>query len=374
MCSKQATPSPLSNALWQQTFRRKLLAWFRRKKRTLPWRLTRDPYRIWLSEIMLQQTQVVTVIPYYERFLARFPTLKLLAAADEADVLRMWEGLGYYRRARQLHAAAQHVVLEHGGTFPRTFEEIRSLPGVGRYTAGAIASIAYGLRTPILEANTVRLYSRLLAYRGDPTGGEGQKLLWDFAEEILPASNVGDMNQALMELGSLICTPRNPRCEACPVRPHCPTYMSDLQDVIPTPKKKQNFESVREAAMVVRRAGNVLLRQRPHGERWAGLWDFVRFPVLTRGGKELVEELRKKIHDQTGVLAKPGKRITTIKHGVTRFRITLECYDAAYVSGSSNEHDGAKLAWIPPEELGKYPLSVTGRKLAHMLQAADVPL
>ena len=168
---------------------------------------------------------------------------------------------------------------------------IRALPGVGRYTAGAIGSIACGIRAPILEANTVRLYSRLLAFREDTSCKEGQQLLWDFAEALLPRTNAGDVNQALMELGSLVCTPRNPRCEACPVSSLCPTFAAGLQDEIPVAKKKVRFEAVREAAIVVRRVNKVLLRQRPHGERWAGLWDFVRFPILATTGKELTTEI-----------------------------------------------------------------------------------
>ena len=369
MTQNTANADCMPDTRWRQSFRRKLITWFERHRRDLPWRRTRDPYSVWLSEIMLQQTQVTTVIPYYERFLSQFPTVRALAAADEADVLRLWEGLGYYRRARQLHAAAQKVVANHDGKFPQQFELIRALPGIGRYTAGAIASIACGIAAPILEANTVRLYSRLLAYRGDVASKQGQELLWEFAGAILPQRGAGDLNQALMELGSLVCTPRDPKCDRCPVQSLCPTFAQGLQDVIPAAKKKPVFESVREAAIVVRKANKILMRQRTMGERWAGMWDFVRFPILAQGGKELTAELRKKIHDQTGIDAQPGERITTIKHGVTRFRITLDCYDAKHVSGSAKEHDGAKLIWLTTQSLAEYPLSMTGRKLAKLLQA-----
>ena len=206
------------NAAWMAQFRRRILAWFRRNARDLPWRRTRDPYAIWVSEIMLQQTQVVTVIGYFERFLAAFPSIADLAAADEQQVLRLWEGLGYYRRARQLHAAARVIVAEHQGRFPRDPEQIRALPGIGRYTAGAIASIGWDAREPILEANTIRVFSRLLAYRGDPQKNAGQQRLWEFAAGVLPKKDTGLFNQALMELGSEICTPRGPLCDQCPVR------------------------------------------------------------------------------------------------------------------------------------------------------------
>lgn len=367
MTDLQSRTPQIPSVPWRQSFRRKLLAWFKRNRRDLPWRQSKDAYRVWLSEIMLQQTQVATVIPYYERFLARFPQVTALAAADETEVLRLWEGLGYYRRARQLHAAAKKIVVEHGGKFPRDFESIRSLPGIGRYTAGAIASIAFDLSVPILEANTVRLNSRLLAWRGDPTSVTGQRLLWEFAEAILPARHAGDLNQALMELGSLVCTPREPKCDTCPVQSLCPTFAAGLQDEIPVAKRKLKFEAVREAAIIVRRAGKVLLRQRPHGERWAGLWDFVRFPLLAQNGRELAQEIRRKVDDQVGMRVTLGPHLTTIRHGVTRFRITLDCYLADHCTGTAREHDGTKLLWLAPHNLAEYPLSTTGRKIARLL-------
>ena len=195
MTSASQLPMPtrrsLPDAAWMAQFRRRILAWFRGNARDLPWRRTRDPYAIWVSEIMLQQTQVVTVIGYFERFLAAFPTIADLAAADEQQVLRLWEGLGYYRRARQLHAAARVIVAEHQGRFPREPQQIRALPGIGRYTAGAIASIGWDAREPILEANTIRVFSRLLAYRGDPQKNAGQQLLWEFAAGCCPRGTPG---------------------------------------------------------------------------------------------------------------------------------------------------------------------------------------
>ena len=212
----------LPDSAWLRSFRRRLLAWFDQNARVLPWRRSRDPYAVWLSEIMLQQTQVATVIGYFDRFLARFPTIEALARADEHEVLRLWEGLGYYRRARQLHRAARIIVAEHGGRFPRDPSIVRRLPGIGRYTAGAILSIAFDAREPILEANTLRLLSRLLCYDGDPRSPDGQRLLWAMAEALLPRRGSGRLNQALMELGSEVCTARSPRCEQCPVAPAVP--------------------------------------------------------------------------------------------------------------------------------------------------------
>jgi len=272
-------PACWRRAAWRSGFRRRLLGWFARNKRDLPWRRTKDPYAVWLSEIMLQQTQAPTVVRYFERFLTVFPTLEALAQAQQAEVLRLWEGLGYYRRAVQLHEAARKIVRDFGGHFPQTPEELLQLPGIGRYTAGAILSIAFDQRHPILEANTTRLWARLLAYP-EPTGtAAAQRLFWQMAEWILPRRQVGQFNQALMELGSTVCLPRRPRCADCPVSRFCLAYQQGLQETIPRQRAKPAVELCHEAAVIVRRNDRVLLRRIPEGQRWAGLWDFPRFPL-----------------------------------------------------------------------------------------------
>lgn len=360
-------PVPLPDAGWHQAFRRRLRAWYADHARDLPWRRNRDPYAIWISEIMLQQTQVATVRPYFERFVRRFPTIAALAAAEEQEVLRHWEGLGYYRRARQLHAAAQRLVGEHDGVFPRDPEMVRRLPGIGRYTAGAILSIAFDAREPILEANTLRLFSRLLAYRGQPMAREGQRLLWAMAEAVLPQRHVGAFNQALMELGSMVCLVRGPLCEQCPVAALCRAQAEGLQATIPPPKRKPVAEERHEAAVLVRRRGRVLLVRRPDGGRWAGLWDFPRFAVEADEESGVQRELAARVQEQTGIVIQPGQRLTTLKHGVTRFRITLDCYEAACVSGADRRQEGVEMRWLRPAELAEYPLSTTGRKLSRLL-------
>ena len=372
MAAKQAqlksTPGQLTPR-WKRSLAGKLLRWFARHQRDLPWRRTADPYQIWVSEIMLQQTQVATVIPYFERFVASFPTVESLSAADEHAVLRHWEGLGYYRRARQMHRAARVVVQDHGGQFPRTLEAIQQLPGIGRYTAGAIASIAFDLPAPILEANTVRLLSRLAAFRDDPASGQGKKLLWQLAVDVLPDRSCGAFNQALMELGSQICTPRKPACDRCPISSLCAARTSGLEDSIPLLRAKPPSEAVREAAVVLWRGGRVLLRKRQPPERWAGLWDFVRFPLSARGGKPLELELLEKIAAHSGLRCDVPQRITTLKHGVTRFRITLDCYRAR-ARGTRAKGDTATWQWVRPDKLDQLALSTTGRKLARLLTAA----
>lgn len=352
-----------------------LLLWFAQAKRDLPWRRTADLYAIWVSEVMLQQTQVATVIPYFERFLARFPTPQALAEAPEAEVLRLWEGLGYYRRARQLHAAARQIVTAHGGVFPQTFDAVRGLPGVGRYTAGAVLSIGLDQRLPILEANSVRVLARLSGYAGPTTTSGGQKHLWQIAEAVLPQRDCGAFNQALMELGSALCTPKNPACEACPVSRWCRARELNAQETIPSPKPRKIFEAVLEAAVVVWRNRKVLVRHCQPGERWAGLWDFPRFRMSAGNDADsaLQLDLSHKLAG-AGLAAKIGARLTTLKHGVTRFRITLAVFEAtlsataerSQKAGEAPLSDGSG-RWLPVRELSGLPLSVTGRRIARLL-------
>lgn len=351
----------LPDSQWKQAFRRQLKRWYQRHARDLPWRRSQDPYRVWVSEIMLQQTQVATVIPYFERFIQAFPTIEALAKAEEQTVLRHWEGLGYYRRARQLHRAARQVVEQHGGRFPEDAADVDALPGIGRYTRGAILSIAFDQRQPILEANTIRLYCRLLQYDGDPNARVGTDLLWRFAEEILPQTQVGAFNQAMMELGSAICTPKQPRCLLCPVASLCPTRAAGQQEAIPIPKRKKQYEDRREVAVVVRKRNQVLLRRCQEGERWAGLWDFPRFEQKGRNHNAVQQ-----VAELTGIQIDQVDRLTTFHHGVTKYRITLQCYRADFVSGRCRRD--AELVWVHRRKLSEYPLSVTGRKIAKLLE------
>ncbi|NLY02546.1 MAG: A/G-specific adenine glycosylase [Rhodopirellula sp.] len=358
----------LPEEVWLADFRRRLRAWYSRHARDLPWRRDRNPYGVWISEIMLQQTQVATVKPYFERFLAAFPRVEDLAEADEQEVLRLWEGLGYYRRARQLHRAAAEIVSRHGGEFPRDVEAARRLPGIGRYTAGAILSIAFDARQPILEANTTRLFARLLAYRGFPGSSEGSRRLWSMAEAVLPRRGVGTFNQALMELGSEVCTARAPRCDTCPVATLCRARAEGREADIPLRKPRPLFEVRHEVAVVVWRRDKVLLLRCPEGQRWAGLWDFPRFQVDSETPASLAMEIAAKVAERTGVTVRLGDHLKTIKHGVTRFRITLDCYEAHHLSGPNGKTDLPETRWLRPDELTDYPLSTTGRKLSEMIR------
>lgn len=359
---------------WKRSFRARLLNWFAKHSRDLPWRKSRELYRIWVSEIMLQQTQVATVIPYFERFVESFPTVADLASADEHDVMRHWEGLGYYRRARQLHAAAKQIVAEHQGEFPSTVDDVRGLPGIGRYTAGAILSIGLDAKLPILEANTIRLLARLSKYAGDCTTRQGQDHLWAWSEALLPDADTGRFNQALMELGSLVCTPKQPSCDECPVAKLCPTFAESLQERIPAPKRPKAFEETREAAVIVlNKRREVLVRQCQPGERWAGLWDFLRVSLpLEPSRKSLGEAASMAVESRFGLQVDCDDPIATLKHGVTRFKITLSVLPATFRT-KRKMLNGGEFVWSSVGALADRPLHSSARRIAarldHLLKA-----
>lgn len=355
---------------WRQRLRRRLLLWFDAHARDLPWRRTRDPYAIWVSEIMLQQTQVATVVPYYEAFMRRFPDVRALASADLGDVLRRWEGLGYYRRAKQMHAAAERMVQQHHGQLPDSFAELVALPGIGRYTAGAILSISADQRLPVVEANTVRLYSRLVALRRPPAEAASNRLLWQVAQALLPRERCGRFNQAAMELGALLCTPRRPDCAACPLQKLCPTCREGLQGEIPGRVRTMQYEERAHVAIVARHGDRFFLRRCPPGGHWAGLWDFPRYDLTghSNGGEDplaVAAEVERRFADEFGFAVRIGEKIRTVRHGVTRFRITLDAFAAEADSrGAAND---AQRGWYRSQEIHDLPLNTTGRKLAKML-------
>jgi A/G-specific adenine glycosylase len=347
--------------------RRRLLDWFARHQRDLPWRRDRDAYRIWVSEVMLQQTQVATVVPYFERFLRAFPRLADLAAADEQDVLRLWEGLGYYRRARDLHRTARRLAAEHAGRFPDDPAVLAGLPGMGRYTVGAVLSQAFDRRLPILEANSQRVLCRLFGVRQDPGAGPTRRRLWALAEALLPARRVGEFNQALMELGALVCTPAAPRCPECPLAAHCQANRLGLQDQVPVRTPRPEVVQVQEAAAVVRRGPEVLLVQRPDRGRWANLWEFPHGPVAAGEAHEAAA--RRLLRDLTGLDAEVGPELRTLRHGITHHRITLVCFEATYRAGAFHSAFYRQAAWVTPDRLPAYPVSVPQRRLARALAA-----
>ncbi len=354
-----------------------MLRWGGAHGRDLPWRGARDAYGVWISEIMLQQTTVAAVIPYFERFLARFPTLAALAAADEHDVLRLWEGLGYYSRARNLHAAARQVVREHAGVIPRDVSTLQSLPGIGRYTAGAIASFAYDRRAPIVEANTLRVYLRLMALREPADSTAARKAVWEFAERVVPERSAGKFNEALMDLGATVCVPVAPRCDECPVIACCESFRQGRQAEIPLPKRRPEPTSVAQAMIAVQRGDRYLLRQSPAGERWAGLWEFLRVPLdepnekrfKSTGSDAATPPAAARL--ERGVAALCGLTVDArgdgfeLRHTVTRFRIRLWCATARLRGGTLS--GPAEYRWVRPDEFSDFAFSMPARKFAERL-------
>jgi A/G-specific adenine glycosylase len=341
--------------------RRALLAWFDRHRRDLPWRADRDPYRVWVSEVMLQQTTVAAVVPYFERFVAAFPTVADLAAADEQRVLELWAGLGYYRRARHLHRAAKELAARQGA-LPDDPAVWAKLPGVGRYVLGAVLSQAFDRRLPIVEANSLRVLARLFGHRGDPREGAGKKWVWAAAEAVLPRERVGDFNQAVMELGALVCTPAAPKCGECPVARWCEANRLGLQEAIPPKPKPKAVTEVREVGVAVRDGPNVLLcRRPPDAARWADMWE-VPHGEVNAGEPDDAAAVRV-AKELTGLDVKPGPEVATIRHGVTRWSITLVCLEARRVGGRFRPGAYAAVEWADPAKPDGRPVSSPQRRL-----------
>jgi A/G-specific adenine glycosylase len=333
-----------------------LLAWYRQNKRTLPWRDHPDPYAVWVSEIMLQQTRVETVIPYFERWLAKFPTVLALAAADEQDVLNLWEGLGYYSRARNLHKAAKVVAADYGGKLPRTAAALQKLPGIGRYTAAAVASMAFGRDAAALDGNIRRVYARIFNVDAPLGSTEAEKIFWDLAEIHLPHGEAGDYNQALMDLGATICTPRSPRCDACPVQRHCEAYQLDLQEFRPVPKAKKEVPHHIHAAAVIVQDGQVLLAQRPVDGLLGGMWEFPNGRV----DGDPAEGLADAIHSGYKLNVQIMDPLCEVRHAYTHFKITEYAFLCELIHLSEQEN----LRWVALDALNDYPMGKVDRQIA----------
>jgi A/G-specific adenine glycosylase len=355
--SESVKPAPL---------RRTVLAWYDRQRRDLPWRRTHDPYRVWVSEVMLQQTTVKVVTPYYEAFLARFPTLQSLAAAREEEVVAAWSGLGYYHRARNLHRGARHVADRHGGRFPGTLEAALAVPGVGLYTASAILSIAHGARLPVVDGNVRRVLARLLALRGPEYRKDGP--YYNRAEELLDPERPGDWNQALMELGATVCAPREPRCGACPLRTRCRAHALGVTAELPEGRARRAPVAVHVAAALVEREGRVLLVRRPEGRLLGRMWEVPQTSLESRGLPDLARELE----ERHGLRVVPGALAVRARHAITFRRITLEGYRARLERPVPS--DPERFLWARPEEVAGLPVASSTRKLLKGLASAQLPL
>jgi A/G-specific adenine glycosylase len=334
-----------------------LPAWYRRVRRPLPWRETRDPYAIWISEAMLQQTRVQTVEPYWRRFLARFPTVRALAAASESEVLALWSGLGYYRRARALREGARAIVQRHGGRFPRERAELLELPGIGPYTAGALLSIAFDRPEPLVDGNVERVFSRLFGLEAESGSASLRRDTWKLAAELVPARGAGDWNQALMELGATVCTPRNPLCGSCPVARRCVARREDRVGELPRVRARPPATAVELEVLLARRGSRLLLEQRPDRGRMSGLWQLPSielpgpsgartglFPdAWARGGRLLLEE-----------------PVGVVRHTITTHRIRARVLRGRPAPGARIREP---LAWIEEAALGELPLTGMTRKI-----------
>jgi len=343
-----------------RTISRRLLVWFSRNARTMEWRETDHPYRIWVSEIMLQQTRVETVAPFYRRFLALFPTVEALAGASPDEVLKGWEGLGYYARARNLHRAARIVVREFGGKIPSTVEELSALPGIGRSTAGAIAAIAYHRDAPILDANAKRVIARLLALSEELSGPDASRLLWETSAGLIAPGTGRDTALALMDLGATVCLPRAPRCEVCPLSALCEGYRGGVAERIPAKRKRGRVPSrMAAAAVILDGRGRVFINRRPPEGLLGGMWEFPGGEVPA--GTIPLRWLARRIRDRWGMTLGTMRELSPVRHAYSHFEVTLIPYRAARRTGSPPK--GGEWRWVSPEELGRYPFSGLFRKL-----------
>lgn len=341
-----------------------VLTWYDGHRRPLPWRDTSDPYRIWLSEVMLQQTQVETVMPYYHRWIARFPTSAHVAQATDTEVLKLWEGLGYYRRARQFHQACQQIHNQHGGQLPTDSSDFRRLPGVGPYTFAAVRSICFGDRLPAVDGNVKRVLARIL--KRPDTGHALARIVEKALRPAVPRERPGDFNQALMDLGATVCTPRQPQCGACPVAIHCRAYIHGQVADYPVVTERKPIPHVPVAVGVVWRGDQLLISRRPLDGLLGGLWEFPGGKI--KPGEAPDEAVRREVEEEVGLKVKVGAILGTIRHAYTHFSITLHAYHCTYIDGTPRLLGCTDLKWIRWDEMGQFPFPRANSKLFPLIE------
>ncbi len=337
-----------------------LLTWYHAHKRAMPWRTTPSPYRIWVSEIMLQQTQVDTVIPYFNRFLRTFPSIKKLAQADTQDVLKAWEGLGYYSRARNLQKAALQIT-QTGGRIPRNFEDLQTLPGIGPYCAAAIASIAFGEPVPVVDGNVFRVFTRFWGIHDDITKPATRSVLFSRLSPHVKNHNPADFNQAIMELGALVCRPTNPDCTNCPLKPRCIARKNKLTGILPVKKKKASTPHHAIGVGIIWKKDTLLIARRADNKMLGGLWEFP-------GGKQepretLRETVLREVREETALEVSIGDCYQPIKHTYSHFSITMTAYDCTYTAGRISRKGRPPCKWVHAKKLSDFPFPTANKKL-----------
>ena len=343
-----------------------LLRWFERNARDLPWRRTKDPYAIWVAEIMLQQTQSDIVRPYYRRFLTRFPTVRHLARARLDTVLKLWEGLGYYSRARNLHLAAKRIVRDLAGRLPQTKQDLLTLPGVGLYTGGAIASIAFNRDEPVVDGNVTRVLCRLFRIRQDPRSGKVRRHLWSLAEALLPSGRAGTFNQAMMELGATVCLPRGPRCQVCPIGRLCSAREHAEQKKLPVRARKKPLPRHEVVIGVIHRNGRILIDKRKPNGLLGGLWEFPGGKV--RKGESLKTALTREVREELGITVRILRPLATVQHSYSHFSVTLHAFECAHKSGTPTCRTCADCRWVHPKQLKSFAFPAANKKIMAALQ------
>lgn len=346
----------------EENFSQALLAWYRQNARQLPWREFHSPYTTWISEIMLQQTRVETVIPYYLRWLNQFPDVAALAASDEQTVLNAWEGLGYYSRARSILKTARLLHEQYHDQLPADRQELEKLPGLGRYTAAAIASIAFGLDEVVLDGNVKRVLSRVWNLDIAVDTPAGEKLLWQKAEELLPHGEAGDYNQAVMDLGATLCTPRSPNCLLCPVQQICKARQLGLQAERPVMSEKKAIPHIQVVAAVLWRGDQVLIQRRPSQGLLGGLWEFPGGKI--EAGETPPQALQREIREELELEIEVGEMLGTYHHAYTHFKVTLQAFHAEILSGQAQVHAASEIAWAKIDHLTDYPMGKIDRMIS----------
>ena len=354
----------------KQSWAERLLEWFQKHQRDMPWRSDPKPYNVWISEIMLQQTQVVTVIPYFDRFIKRFPTVHVLAESDQSDVLKHWEGLGYYSRARNLHKAAKSVVEFYSGTLPSDYDKLQTVPGIGPYIAAAITSIAFGHHVPVVDGNVFRVITRYKGIYDDISKPKTRKLIFNELVPVIQAVNPSHFNQGLMELGALVCSPTSPDCSACPLSEDCYALRESKILDLPVKAKKKAVPKINVAIAIVEDKGKILIAKRKQDQMLGGLWEFP-------GGKQelgetLEETVIRELKEETGLTITIEKKLSDVLHVFSHFKLTITPFVCKKEKGTAKALSSDEVKWINVSAFDKYPFPTVNKKIINEYLAKKI--